>query len=125
MARLAVATAIASPSHPWTLPDGLKELVATDEDFIAELLHTFADDTSVRLRALRAALAHKDRARLRDEFHSIKGAASQLGVQPLAHTCQCGEMFAQDAPFPVLEDLIGRVRAQLDETVGAMGPYME
>jgi HPt (histidine-containing phosphotransfer) domain-containing protein len=64
------------------------------EDFLAELVDGFVEDTEHRLDLLDGALASQDAGAAARLAHSLKGSSAQLGFQRLAATCASLERLA-------------------------------
>jgi histidine phosphotransfer protein HptB len=74
---------------------------------VAEILKDFRADGAVRVARLRNAVARGDPAAVREEAHSIKGSAAQMGAAELAAACQILESDARAGS-------LGDARAQLE-----------
>jgi two-component system sensor histidine kinase/response regulator len=61
--------------------------MATEHDFVGELIDQFVRETDLRLIELRQALAVDDVAAVRRIAHAIKGSSGQLGGRRLALSC--------------------------------------
>jgi HPt (histidine-containing phosphotransfer) domain-containing protein len=79
--------------------------------FLAEVVRAFLDDLSVRLPKLEAAVGAGDAVVVREQTHTIRGAALQLGAVPLA---RAAEPLEEDARTGDLS----RARAHLERIVG-------
>jgi two-component system sensor histidine kinase/response regulator len=70
--------------------------VAGDRQLLAELGLLFLEDCPARLAALREAVATHDPARLAAAAHALKGAAGNLGAEPLRELAWRLERLARD-----------------------------
>jgi len=76
------------------------------EDFVAELVGTFAEEAPALLSELRAALALGHAERFRRAAHSLKSNSNTFGVRSLAElarTLELGGLPADSAPLDVLD----------------------
>jgi histidine phosphotransfer protein HptB len=76
------------------------------EDFVAELVGTFAEEAPTLLAELRSALAAGHAERFRRAAHSLKSNSNTFGVRALAElarTLELGSLPADSAPLDVLE----------------------
>jgi HPt (histidine-containing phosphotransfer) domain-containing protein len=77
------------------------------EDFVSELLTTFADEEAPQMLAeLRNALAAGSADRFRRAAHSLKSNAMTFGALPLgelARTLELGGLPADDTPLDALQ----------------------
>jgi len=103
------------------LPAALRQLQECGETtLVEELIVIFESDTAERLGVLARAVETADNATARQEAHTIKGSALQVGAVPFAEACRQMEMEARkEAP----SDLAALYRAMLqrfDEVRGAI-----
>ena len=103
------------------LPAALRQLQECGEtELVEELIVIFQSDTASRLEVLARALATADNATARQEAHTIKGSALQVGAVPFAEACRQMEMEARkDAPSD-LAPLLRAMRRSFDEVRGAL-----
>jgi HPt (histidine-containing phosphotransfer) domain-containing protein len=87
------------------------------EDFVSELLTTFADEEAPQmLTELRDALAAGSAERFRRAAHSLKSNAMTFGAVPLgelARTLELGGMPADAAPIEALQAELARATQAL------------
>jgi two-component system, cell cycle response regulator DivK len=82
------------------LPAALRQLQECGETtLVEELIVIFESDTAERLEVLARAVETADYATARQEAHTIKGSALQVGAAPFAEACRQMEMEARkEAP---------------------------
>ena len=68
--------------------DTLEELREVMEDEFGTLIHTYLDDSIVRLDSLKEAFEIKDAEALRKAAHSFKGSSGNIGAPILAELCR-------------------------------------
>ncbi|HYN89698.1 MAG TPA: Hpt domain-containing protein, partial [Ardenticatenaceae bacterium] len=66
----------------------IEELATFGEDYLAQLIDDFLEESCVQLAELRAARESGDHAAVGRIAHSVRGSSSQLGGQRLARSCQ-------------------------------------
>ena len=80
----------------WVLPAALRQLQECGETtLVEELIAIFQTDTAVRLESLARAVAADDYTTARQEAHTIKGSALQVGAVRFADVCRQMEMEAR------------------------------
>ena len=93
------------------------ELRATaGEDFVAELVETFVEESPQMFAELRGALADADAARFRRAAHSLKSNANTFGATALgamARELELGGLPADAGPLDALQTEYVRVAAAL------------
>jgi two-component system, sensor histidine kinase and response regulator len=110
--------------------DALRALAEPGESgMLEELLGLFLRDAPQRLNDLEAALAARDEKTLREQAHSLKGMASNLGARRLAEVCGRLEELVQagesDAVPPIVAQVLdecGRVCEWLRRELGVQWP---
>ena len=110
----------------WTPPRLLRELAVDGSGLEAELIEAFQTDTAKRLERLRLAVASADATRLRQEAHTIKGSAWQMGADSVAKICQELELAASQTPLPqsmLLDERVKQLEARFAEVCRAMALY--
>ena len=68
--------------------EALDELKEVMEDEFSSLIHTYLDDSVMRLESLREAFAAQDADALRKAAHSFKGSCGNIGAPALADLCR-------------------------------------
>ena len=118
-ASLPVSAPATSEPAPINLPD-LRHRMMHDESIVQHVLQSFSQTLDTQLNAIRQAFAAGDNKAVFHAAHSLKGAASNLGAEPLRDTCAALELAArkEDAEaFPAhmaeLELAATRLRAVL------------
>ncbi len=106
-------------------PNTFGELQANaGEDFVAELVGTFAEEAPLILADLRSALQAADADRFRRAAHSLKSNSNTFGatcLAELARTLELGGLPANTAPLDALEAEYGRTVAALQTMAQAPG----
>lgn len=94
------------------------------EDFVAELVGTFAEEAPQLLAELRNALAVGAAERFRRAAHSLKSNGNTFGatrLAELARTLELSGMPADAAPLDTLEAEYARTLAALRQMAGEHG----
>lgn len=89
-----------NPAAPINI-ERLIEVTDGDRDAIRELLVIFLEDAEARLEAIEVALAAGDAETLGAEAHSLKGAAGNVGADPMH---QLAETLEDEARANRLDD---------------------
>ena len=107
--------------NQWCLPEELQELARDGADeVVREILTAFQSDTGSRLLRLRHALETLDRAAIRQQAHTIRGSAVQVGADAVAADCRLLETAAAHQPATDIAALLMRVESSFDEVCRAM-----
>lgn len=72
----------------------LHDLAEGDVAFLTEVFETFMRETPQRIAAMHEAVAAEDVDRLKKIAHTLKGACSNLGAEPMVHICSRLESIA-------------------------------
>jgi HPt (histidine-containing phosphotransfer) domain-containing protein len=110
-------------SEPLIDPAVFAELAdSVGEDFVRELVETFATEAATMRSDLRAALAQRDAERFRRAAHSLKSNAQTFGARRLAHAARAlelGGLPSEAAALDALEaDLAASLRALVERAGG-------
>jgi two-component system sensor histidine kinase/response regulator len=76
----------------WSMTSELQEIADTDPGMIPELLILFLDDSATRLQTLTSACVREDFKIIRNQAHSLKGSALQMGASGMASLCAALEV---------------------------------
>jgi HPt (histidine-containing phosphotransfer) domain-containing protein len=76
----------------WSMTSELQGIADTDPGMIPELLTLFLDDSVARLQILTGACVREDFKIIRNQAHSLKGSALQMGASGMAALCATLEM---------------------------------
>lgn len=68
--------------------DQIREMDDADQSLLRDIIATFLDDAPKRLGELRAGLTNGDHDRMHRAAHTIKGAASNLGLLALVEAAK-------------------------------------
>jgi HPt (histidine-containing phosphotransfer) domain-containing protein len=103
----------------WVMPAALRQLQEYGEDtLVEELMEIFQKDTASRLELLARAVESADYPTARQEAHTIKGSALQVGAVRFADCCLQMEMEARK-PDPIdLTPLFDALTRSFDEVRG-------
>jgi HPt (histidine-containing phosphotransfer) domain-containing protein len=71
----------------WSMTSELQEIADTDPSMIPELFTLFLDDSVSRLQTLAGACVREDFKIIRNQAHSLKGSALQMGASGMAALC--------------------------------------
>jgi CheY-like chemotaxis protein/HPt (histidine-containing phosphotransfer) domain-containing protein len=105
---------------------GMLERLMDDEDLAAQIVGAFRDDLSARLAAVVRCLTAGDAPGAVLQFHTIKGAAANVGAERLRAVAgnleaaaQVGDLVAVQAGLPALLDQVERIREMMGAPVVA------
>ncbi len=104
---------------------------ALDEELFAELfslmgesfggfVSVFIQDTPVRLAALRAASANRDREQLKQLAHLLKGSAANASAMTLPTLCAHLEVLARDGSPEQIDEQIACIEAEYQRVAAAL-----
>ena len=88
------------------------------QDFVAELIGTYLEETPALMTALAKAHAAGDAAEFRRLAHSIKSSSSAFGaaqLADLARALELGGLPSDTAPLAALGEAYGRAAERLQE----------
>jgi len=112
-------------SAVWVLPAALQQLQECGESaLVEELIVIFQTDTADRLEVLARAVEAADYAATRQEAHTIKGSALQVGAIRMADVCREMEVEARKPAPEELPRLFQTLLRRFEEVreVFATGP---
>ena len=66
----------------------LREATMGDEEFMAELIDIYLDDSPAQIRVLRHAIEGREREVAASAAHRLKGSSGNLGADSLAALCR-------------------------------------
>jgi HPt (histidine-containing phosphotransfer) domain-containing protein len=108
-------------SDVWVLPAALRQLQECGEtDLMEELIAIFQTDTTERLEVLAHAIETSDYPTVRQEAHTIKGSALQVGANRLAEHCRQMELEARKARPEDFIPLFQALLRSFDEVRGVI-----
>lgn len=93
----------------------LAELRAVMEDEFNLLLETFFADTEQRLEAIQAGLDEGKAEDFSRACHSLKGSASNLGLEQLRVLCKQGEDLGRQGSLEGAAAIVTRIRQEVSE----------
>ena len=74
-------------NHPVNV-QRIREATMGDEEFMAELIDIFLDDSPTQIRALRDAIESREGEAAASTAHRLKGSSGNLGADYLAALCR-------------------------------------
>jgi HPt (histidine-containing phosphotransfer) domain-containing protein len=105
----------------WSMTLELQEIAETDPGMIADLLTLFLDDSVARLQTLTSACVRQDFQIIRNQAHSLKGSAIQMGASGMASLCAALEVSdrpgaeQRDAMTHAIDDEFELVRQAIEQ----------
>ena len=106
-------------------PDSLDGLTIEElSDLLPELIAAFQSDTSRRLEQVRDAIAVADLTRLRNEVHTIKGSAKQMGAETMVALCVQMETAVHTGKLEEMGTLRTCLESQFLDSCWAMTQYL-
>jgi HPt (histidine-containing phosphotransfer) domain-containing protein len=117
MARVSLASAQVTEAQPDAVDMSVllsfEELQEDNEaSLVVELIELYLIDASVKIDAIRQAVAQSEKASLKSVAHSLKGSSGTLGVAPLALICEELECVAEGALTPAANGLLLRLEEE-------------
>jgi HPt (histidine-containing phosphotransfer) domain-containing protein len=117
-------------SEVWVLPAALRQLEECGEAaLLEELIAIFQTDTAERLELLARAVEAADYPTVRQEAHTIKGSALQVGANRVAEFCRRMELEARKARPEDLVPLFHALLRSFDKVRGVIaarsGPALD
>jgi len=107
-------------SQPIDMEEALKRMEG-DHDLFYELLDVFMDHVPVLLDDLRSAVTAANAEKLHIAAHSLKGAASNVGAEPVRSAAQQLEVMGQNGDFKEVEAAFD----DLEKKVEWLGEYVD
>lgn len=100
--------------------DRLARAIGHDADVMRELFESFASEGEDMFDALQTAAAKQDWTAVKQEAHSLKGAAKDFGAREMARITAALEADAAGQAVPDCEARIVQARAAFREALGAL-----
>jgi two-component system, sensor histidine kinase and response regulator len=91
----------------------LREL-SGDDEFFAEMIDVFIEDTAGQLATFDSAIARQDASEVRRAAHSLKSNSMNFGASALALLCAEMEARGRDESIGIAGELLGRIRAEFE-----------
>jgi len=108
----------------WVMPAALRQLQECGEtELVEELLVIFESDSVARLEVLAHAVEGADYATARQEAHTLKGSALQVGAVRFAEACRQMEMEARKELPSNLTALYRAILGSFDEVRGVIAAH--
>jgi histidine phosphotransfer protein HptB len=92
--------------------DRLLESFGGDDDFLAEMLETYFDDSPTQLAAMEAALAAGDAEGLRRAAHSLKSNSATFGALAFSAQAREIEMLAKQGDLQGAQTTVAALAAE-------------
>jgi len=83
-----------------------------EASLVAELIELYLHDASVKIDAIRQAVAQTESASLKSAAHSLKGSSGTLGVHQLALICEELEFLDDAGSTPAAKGLLQRLEVE-------------
>ena len=94
---------------------GLVEILGEDDPIaMSNLLRCYADVIGDLVEDMGESIGRRDRDRLFQSAHAAKGASRNAAARSLGDLCEELERCAQDAEWPLLEDLVEQARGSAE-----------
>ena len=100
--------------------DALRTSVGDDNEFIAEIITTFLDDSPTQLAQLRSATAQGDAVEVRRVAHTLKSNAATFGLVELTPVCRELESRAAGGDLTGAGELVDAIDRALTEGQAAL-----
>ncbi|MEZ5365731.1 MAG: Hpt domain-containing protein [Bryobacterales bacterium] len=104
--------------------DRLKAISMGEDEFAAEMVKVFLEDSESQLALLQDALAQADYDAALAAVHRMKGAAGNVGAEIFADACRNFEAFARDGKAGALALQANALRQELDRVRDTVQPQM-
>ena len=91
----------------------LRESIGNDQQFLAELVATFLEESPSQLAELRAAAASGNADEVRRGAHTLKSNGATFGIVRLTDVCRELEQCASDGQLDGAEELVSAIDAAL------------
>jgi HPt (histidine-containing phosphotransfer) domain-containing protein len=91
---------------------------------MAEMIHSYLEDSVVRIEAIATAIAQQDTKALRQAAHSLKSSSANLGAAHLASLCQKLEHLGHSNTIAGISDLLTQVHQAYDLLEPALKDYL-
>jgi histidine phosphotransfer protein HptB len=96
-----------------TAVQALRESIGDDQQFLAELVATFLEESPSQLAELRAAAASGNADEVRRGAHTLKSNGATFGIVRLTDVCRELEQRASDGRLDGAEQLVSEIDAAL------------
>jgi HPt (histidine-containing phosphotransfer) domain-containing protein len=100
--------------------DSLLESLGGDEEFLAELLETYFDDSPQQFATMQEALATGNAEALRRAAHSLKSNSANFGAMPLSAICKGLEDMGKAGVLDGAAERIAAAAAEYDRGRAAL-----
>lgn len=94
------------------------EQAADDADLLQELIEIFKTSFSADVQLIKEGISENDPDQISSAAHSIKGAASSLGIDGVAEVVKSIEDDSKDGSVGKAKELFSELEALLDEVNG-------
>jgi HPt (histidine-containing phosphotransfer) domain-containing protein len=108
-----------------TVLDSLLQSLGGDQEFFAELLETFFEDSPQQIAAMQAALPAGNAEELRRAAHTLKSNSASFGAMALSARCKALEMMGKAGSLEGAGTEIALVAADYDRARAALETIQE
>jgi|GEM_PF-1288114 len=114
--RVAASGQDAEDERPFNMDTSLKRAMG-DREFLQEMVAAFIKQLPDHLSALDHALKHQDASTLSNCAHTLKGAAANLSMNPLAGWAKRVEFSAKDQNFDEAVQCMAKLRTETERLI--------
>ena len=93
----------------------IREATMGDDEFLAELIDLFLNDTPAQLEALRNAVGTGDAEGVASAAHRLKGSSGNMGAESLSALCLHVEKSSNGNQLEGLPQLVEQVDEEFDQ----------
>ena len=93
----------------------IREATMGDDEFLAELITLFLNDTPQQLEALRKAVRTGDAETAASAAHRLKGSSSNMGAESLSALCLHLEKSSQGKQLEELPQIVEQVDEEFEQ----------
>ncbi len=90
----------------------IREATMGDEEFMAELIDIYLDDSPAQIRVLRDAIESREGEVAASAAHRLKGSSGNLGADSLAALCRRVEESGRDNRVEEMPDLLNDIERE-------------
>jgi HPt (histidine-containing phosphotransfer) domain-containing protein len=105
--------------------ENLRQIGGGTDEFVAEIVQMFREDTPQRLQELDGCVARQDAAQLAKVAHSLKGAVSNFGAQRFRALAEQIEHAAKGGDLTSLPAASLELYAEYERILAALDAYLK
>lgn len=98
--------------------------LADDEELAIEVLAAFAEDIPDKIETLKAAVADGDSQQIKDQGHTVKGAARNISALQLQNTAALIEEAGKEENIDLAKDLLPLLDSQCQALMATITEYL-